>query len=167
MIVTKNKRLLFLTLVAGTILLLVPSVSFVCEFREIVKDSSVVEEFSNRQLAVTRRWCGFGRVVEVRFFGAKQIDLSLDDTENLAKLDSIELLDLSETSFSSGNLHRFCRLKNLKVLLLNDTNIDDGSIGMISDLGQLRKLDISNTEISRQGFLTIQTRLPDTEIFYY
>ena len=98
-------------------------------------------------------------------------DLYLDGSQitdeglkDVAKLQHLERLDLSDTKITDAGLKEVAKLQKLKSLRLNDTEISDEGLKEVAKLKKLEKLDLNFTQITDNGAAELQKALPNCRI---
>lgn len=86
--------------------------------------------------------------------------------EELANLDNLLHLDISNTKVSDKGLEFVSTMKNLQTLCLNDTAIGDKGLTHLSNLTNLRTIYLSGTKITDKGIVNLEklTQLDYLEI---
>jgi hypothetical protein len=87
-----------------------------------------------------------------------------DDLRHVAVLDSLEVVDLSNTSISVRGLRRLRPLSKLRILALDGSSLDDDAVEEICLHRNLEILDISRTTITDRGEQIIRLRLPGVKL---
>jgi hypothetical protein len=78
-------------------------------------------------------------------------DLDVTDVEQLARLETLRWLDLSNTAITDEQLDFLASTPRLEFLLLWGTSITDQGLPHIARLSRLQKLDLSATKITSRG----------------
>lgn len=87
----------------------------------------------------------------------KAANAFIDDAgvAHLAKMTSLEALNLANTKVGNEGAAALANLWRLKSLSLAETNIDDQALSAISKLKYLENLDLRRTKITSQGFANL------------
>jgi hypothetical protein len=76
--------------------------------------------------------------------------------EELANLDNLLHLDISNTKVSDKGLEFVATMSNLQTLCLNDTVVGDSGLKHLSNLASLRTLYLSGTKVSDKGLPNLE-----------
>ncbi len=133
-----------------------------CDDTDIKNDSFLAIIQNNRNIFDisanrTKLNKGFTKSLELladlRFFSfsGNANAISSSDLEQLSKLPSIEVLDLSNNNLSDIDVIKLLTSKSLIELTLANNNIGDIAIQLLTKIKKLESINISNTRISSPG----------------
>lgn len=97
-----------------------------------------------------------GELIKLSFGVAGFSNQDLRKIKEMVSLDSLEELDLSETSITDAALVYIRDCKNLKMLALDYTLITDVGLAHLGALSSLRQLNLAGTYISDRGLSQIE-----------
>ena len=96
--------------------------------------------------------------------GKKQLMLAratVSDLQNVGELTQLEVLEIYQSDFESGELTRIKDLVGLKRLKLEDLAIDDTSVDVLSEFTQLEVLNLPAARLTDDGFRKLVSNLPE------
>jgi beta-lactamase regulating signal transducer with metallopeptidase domain len=83
---------------------------------------------------------------------------------HLARLKSLEQIQIPWSQVTDAGAASFAELENLKYLELFSTKITNGGLIHFRKLKKLEKLYLNNTQVDRQGVASLKAHLPNTAI---
>jgi serine/threonine protein kinase len=78
----------------------------------------------------------------------EELELTADHFRRLARLHTIETLDLSETQFDEADLSLLAPIDSLRNLKLADTRVSDAGVALLKRLAPLHMVDLSRSQIT-------------------
>ncbi len=94
------------------------------------------------------------KITDVRNSKAAKLalqDLEVLHLEEIADLESLKTLDLSDTIVDDDALQHLRKLTNLEELVLSETWVTDSGLAHLAELCTLRRLDLSGTRVTDAG----------------
>jgi hypothetical protein len=103
-------------------------------------------------------------VKDVRILSAGLTEITDEGTIIISRMRNLTCLRLEATRVTDFGVSNLIKLKRLQDLDLGSTSITDKCIEDLSQMASLRYLNIAGTKISRNGFKTLRSKLPECEI---
>jgi hypothetical protein len=80
------------------------------------------------------------------------------DLQNIARIRSLEELDLSNCNVSDAGMPNVISLDKLKTLWLTSTKVTDAAVGVLAQLKQIEFVEVSQTQTSPTAWKSLQRR---------
>jgi len=129
-------------------------IAYASEFPVINGIDDIGELFNQPGPSWLRNTLGFEPFEDIVFAGVDSssgITISDDDLVILGKIDSVEMIDLSDSEVTNEGLRHLRKLPNLSYLELSNTKISDAGLEHLAGLSSLELLFLSGTRISDAG----------------
>ena len=84
----------------------------------------------------------------------------------VAKLASLESLELDHTKVSDAGLAKLAGLTKLTDLALDSVDLTDAGVARLAEIRSLRQLDLYHTLVTDKGFEQLKSALPQCQIHY-
>jgi uncharacterized protein (TIGR03067 family) len=87
-----------------------------------------------------------------------------DEMEYVAKLTSVEVLDLSSTDITDTGVEKLLELKNVRSLDLSFTGVTDASVRKLSEMPGLKELILAGTLVTSRGIGEVKEKRSDLKV---
>jgi uncharacterized protein (TIGR03067 family) len=89
-----------------------------------------------------------------------------NEMEHVAKLATLESLDLHSTEVGDAGIARLTGLKNLECLDLSFTSVSDGGLVAVARIARLKKVVLQGTLVTKKGVADLRAARKDLEIVW-